>query len=252
MDTTAITAEHMLDALADFQAQADYLEMQKRELLDAVKIPAEVLQVQDDANKRRKELDQRLFEKMGMIATAQREAITAIKDPEMPPEYVAAIKAAQLERAKIQSHFSMVEETERQAILSAKEQVDIDLQAKTANVYREVEIRKQEIAAEFEDKGAGVKENIAKLTAEIKATVKAIGKTIKGQFYQAVYVKGRTTWKTDDLDTVYFDLNAVVNTLQRWDSPEGTLLGERIAGIIEKMTGARKVGEPSITLRSNK
>ena len=43
-----------------------------------------------------------------------------------------------------------------------------------------MEIRKQEISAEFSDKAAGVLDNIAKLTVQIKAETKKLGKTVKG------------------------------------------------------------------------
>jgi phage host-nuclease inhibitor protein Gam len=104
-----------------------------------------------------------------------------------------------------------------------KAKIDADLQAKTADVYTKVYIRRNEIEAEFADKAASVIDNIASLTAEIKAATIQEGKTVKSKFWQAVYVKGRVTWNTDMLD------------------------GMCVA--FPELLKARKCGEPSVTLR---
>ena len=49
--------EKMLDQLGEWEAQAALLEMDKRRLLDEVKIPDEVLAAQDEANKKRQAID---------------------------------------------------------------------------------------------------------------------------------------------------------------------------------------------------
>ena len=215
--------EQMLDQLAEWQAQADLLEMDKRRLLDEVKIPAEVLAAQDEANKARQEIDAQLWKQQRIQNQEKEVALSSREKPELPPEYVAAMEKYRLDGVAIERRFDEMMQEDQKKIGDAKAQIDADLQAKVADVYRQVEIRKQEISAEFSDKAAGVLDNIAKLTADIKNAVKEVGKTVKGKFYQAVYVKGRVSWNTDMLDGMI--------------------------AVIPQLAKARKEGEPSVTLR---
>lgn len=218
-----MNTEQLLDRLAEYQAQADLLEMDKRRLLDEVKIPAEVLAAQDEANKKRQEADSLSFQLQCAINKECREAISAVADPEMPAEFVAALAAARAKREGIEHEFDRQANVVRDNAAALKLKIDADLNTKVEDVYDQVSRRKSDIVAEFDYKAASVLDNIAKLTADIKAAVKAEGKTVKGQFYQAVYVKGRVTWITDMLDGMIIVFPA-----------------------LEK---ARKVGEPSVTLR---
>ena len=68
-----------------------------------------------------------------------------------------------------------------------------------------------------------MKENIDALEKQIKDAVKALKKSVKGDFFHAVYVSGRITWNTDKMEA------------WRVDHPW--------------LNDARKEGEPSITLR---
>jgi hypothetical protein len=213
----------LLDELAEFQSQADYLELKKRELLDAVKIPAEVLAAQDEANKRRQAIDSALYAAQKEINAQCRAVVSDLAKPELPPEYVEAMAAYQAQVDDANSQASSRAEQAQKRASEDKALVDAILQAKVADVYKQVETRKVEINAEFDDKASGVLDNIAALTARIKAEVKAAAQTVKGKFFQAVYVKGRVTWNTDMLDGMVIAFPA-----------------------LEK---ARKVGEPSVTLR---
>lgn len=183
-----MTPEQMLDTLADFQAQADYLEMQKRELLDAVKIPDEVIAAQDEANKAKRLVDEEYRQMAEAIAIEKQQKLTAVAIPKEIEEIYRRISAERLEIEKQQQR--LLGDAWNIAC-QKKERIDNGLNDSIADVYNQVQIRKSEIAAEFDGKAVSVKDNIAKLTAEIKDTVKQIGKTIKGQFLMAKYVKGR-------------------------------------------------------------
>lgn len=102
----------------------------------------------------------------------------------------------------------------------------LDLQKKdlvTAAFPAEVRQRLDEIDAEFSGKAGAVDANIAELTEDIKSEVLALGVTAKGQFFMAIWNKGRTTWDSKKLDGM--------------------------ASIIPQLNDARKVGEPTVTLR---
>lgn len=92
--------------------------------------------------------------------------------------------------------------------------IDLDKQKLIDDLYNRLytpeirqaldEIKKAEadINTEFALKSEAVDENIAKLTAEIKADVLAGGATVKGTHMMAVWTKGRVSWDTKALDGV--------------------------------------------------
>jgi hypothetical protein len=215
--------EKMLDQLAEWQAQADLLEMDKRKLLDEVKVPAEVLAAQDDANKRRKQAEAESWRRQQEIGKARDAAYNAVPRPELPAEYLEAMRAADAKRDELTAEFERQARAARDAAAEASARIDADLQAQVKDVYRQIETRKLEIEAEFGGKLDDLKANVDKLTTAIKLAVIAEGKTVKAQFYQAVYVKGRITWNTDMLD------------------------GMIVA--FPDLAKARKEGQPSVTLR---
>jgi hypothetical protein len=90
------------------------------------------------------------------------------------------------------------------------------------------EIRSQldELHVEHLGQSTAVQENIAKLTAEVKAEVVALGGTVKGARLQAVYAKGRVSWDTSKLD-IY-------------------------AKAYPEIAELRKEGEPSVSIRAVK
>jgi hypothetical protein len=215
--------KEMLDTLADYQAQKDLLELQKQELIDQVKVPDEVLEAQVEANKQRQAVDSALYAAQQEINAQCRAVVADLVEPVLPPEYVEAMAAyfAQVEDANSQASFRS--EKERKRATETKAKIDAELQATVQDVYTQVEQRKCDIEYEFADKAKSVIENITDLTAEIKAATIKIGSSQKGKFWQAVYVKGRVTWNTDMLD------------------------GMCVA--FPDLAKARKVGEPSVTLR---
>jgi hypothetical protein len=212
----------MLDALADYQAQVDYLDMQKRDLLNEVKIPAEVLAAQDEANKRRQAVDNECRNKLDAI---QELCDAQMSEVVIPPEIEAAFRAIEAKRneianAAIQKRAAVLAEAQ-----AHKNEIEAALTQSTQDVFTQVETRRAEINTEFAGKAEAAQDNIAKLTAEIKDAVIREKKSAKGAHYQAVYVKGRVTWNTDMLDGMIVAFPALAQ--------------------------ARKEGQPSVTLRRN-
>jgi hypothetical protein len=243
--------ENKLDALADFQSQIDYLEIQKRKLLNEVQVPAEILTAQDEANKARQEVDSDLRKLQKDIYQQKDEELEKVRDPELPPEYAAALIEANERRQEIINEYNALIEARAHRANEQKAKIDADLQSKTRDVYAQLAQRKAEIEIEFDEKSSGAKDNIAKLTAEIKAEVVKVGKSVKGHFWQAVYSPGRTTWKTDLLDDVYFTLHKIEKLLIILipEHEELVVLGIEVGGIIGNLEKARKVGDPSVSLR---
>ena len=88
------------------------------------------------------------------------------------------------------------------------------------------EIRQKvaDIEAEFSGKNKVVNEKISALESEVKEDVKKNGETVKGNFLMAVFTKGRVSWDTKALDG-YVAAHPEVEQF-------------------------RKVGEPSVSIRS--
>lgn len=217
------TIHEQLDQLAEFQAQRDLIEMQKSDLLNSVKIPAEVLAAQEEANKRRQYYDTRLEDIRKEIEARAKAEIEAVPMPELPAKYLRAFDEARQKRAEIQS---LCQNDVEAAILQTREtkaKVDAELTAKVGTIYAQVETRKREISDEFGAKVNAVNANIDALTDEIKRAVVAEGHSVKGKVFHAVYAAGRVSWNTDMLDGMVIAFPA-----------------------LEK---ARKVGQPSVTLR---
>ena len=95
--------------------------------------------------------------------------------------------------------------------------------ARDAAIPEEVEAALADIDAEFTPKLDAVAEKIAALEADAKTAVLAEGATVKGGALQAVYSKGKTTWDGKKLDGMM--------------------------SIIPQLGDARKVGEPSVSIR---
>jgi hypothetical protein len=106
---------------------------------------------------------------------------------------------------------------QRDALMLAK-------QAEVEKIYTP-EIRQDvaDIEVEFAQKAEAVTANIAALEAEVKDAVLASGKSVKGEYLQAVWSKPRVSWDTKTLD------------------------GLMIA--IPQLAQARKEGAPSVSIR---
>lgn len=101
---------------------------------------------------------------------------------------------------------------------------EMDKQALIDSVLTpEIKAKLADIEAEFADKVGAVDQNINDLTARVKQAVISDGQTVKGNYLQAVYMKGRVSWDTKTL--------------------------EGLAIAMPKLLDAKKEGEPSVSIR---
>lgn len=80
----------------------------------------------------------------------------------------------------------------------------------------------KELDEEYAPKLSEAREKISSIEAEIKALVVAHGETVKGDYIQAVYVKGRTSWDTRALDG-YAKAHPELSELRRVGDPTVSL-----------------------------
>lgn len=101
---------------------------------------------------------------------------------------------------------------------------ELDRQALIDSVLApEIKAKLADIDAEFADKVGAVDQNINDLTAQVKQAVISEGQTVKGNYLQAVYMKGRVSWDTKTL--------------------------EGLAIVMPKLLDAKKEGDPSVSIR---
>jgi hypothetical protein len=205
-----IEIEHIqtkLDALAEYQAQKDSIEARKRELLDEVKVPAEVIQVMNQGNKKSGEFEARKRKELDAINAEIEEQLSAIVVPE---EIKAALAEIDHQRGLVETYRRVKQAEFQEAIFDNRNKIQTEIQMQTAQVYADIAQRKLEIEAEFAGKAAAVDENIAALEAEIKADVLKTGHTITGKYKQAVWNKGRVgTWNSGKLDGLALIMPAI-------------------------------------------
>lgn len=215
-----MNVQEKLDQLAEFHSQKDGIEFQKKSLLNEVKVPEEIIQVMNNGNKRTQEFESNQRHAMTLI---NEEAEKALKNIVIPEEIRAALAEIDNRRKLVEDLRNARQDEIRKSIADKRNEIYAETQAQTAKVYADIEQRKRDIEAEFSGKSDDVDKNIAALEAEIKAETKARGETIKGKYFMAVYVKGRTSWNNDMLDGMI--------------------------SLVPQLEKARKVGEPTITLR---
>jgi hypothetical protein len=98
--------------------------------------------------------------------------------------------------------------------------------AEDAVITPEIQAELSLIRFDFNAELAPLAEQIAETEAVVKEQTLTIGETQKGQFLQAVYMSGRVSWDTKGL--------------------------EGLAIVIPEINNLKKVGEPSVSIRSNK
>ena len=212
-----------LNKLDEFDCQKDSIEHAKREMLNEIKVPAEMIEVQNRAN----DLAQKYAaSQQRKIDQLRAECAAKLAEIQIPPEVAEILKQIDHQRGMVR----VFQEAQERDILKAIEEKRAELfeQAKreTEQVYKDLATRKAEIEAEFAGKIQDADANIEKLEAEIREMTKAEGRTVKGDYFTAVYNKGRITWNTDKMEAWIID---------------HPFLRE-----------ARKEGEPSISIRRNK
>jgi phage host-nuclease inhibitor protein Gam len=210
----------MLDTLADYQARRDLLESEKHALLEEVKIPAEVETIVKNGMKQMGEAEMSFIP---AFEAQQKEAEVNLAKIVVPEEIKVALAEIDRQRAEVNAKRAEQDAEVRQQIQTAKAEIQAKVEAETKGVYDALQQRRAEIEAEFAGKAEVVDDNIKKLTEEIKVATKDVGVTVKGQYYMAVYVKGRVSWNNDMLDGMI--------------------------ALVPQLEQARKYGEPSITIR---
>ena len=215
------TTEEKLDRLAEYHAQKVTVEFEKRDLLASVQIPDDVQAIVNAGIAAINAVDagfsneQRIFE--GQIEEELDEIV-------IPVEVKTILAEIDRKRALVQAKRLAHDDYIRRAINVRKLELQKELDAKVKTTIKEIANKRREIEEEFAGKRDDVDKNIADLEAEIKADVKAEGKSVKGNFFQAVFNRGRVTWNTDMLD--------------------GFLAAH------PELKDARKEGEPSVSIRS--
>ena len=186
-----------LDALAEYQAQSDLMEANKRALLDEVKIPAEVEAIVGAGMKQMSEVEMSFIPTLN---TLLEEANKKLAEIVVPEEIKAALAEIDRQRALVTLTRQAQDAEIRQRIQAMKTEIQAKVEKETKGVYTALAQRKAEIEAEFAGKAEAVDENIKKLTDDIKANIKLLGCSVKGERYQGVYVSGRVTWDPKSLD----------------------------------------------------
>lgn len=235
-----------LDLLAEFHSKRDSLELEKRELLNEIQVPAEVEKIVNDGMAKIAAIDEGIRSGAKEYDAKIDAKLAAVV---IPKEYQDELEEIDRARAEIVSKMGEVEAQKRairneQAEFHAamfdnsaklKQTLREQIELQTRDVYKQLDQRKAEIEAEFSGKAEDVAANILKLENEIRDDLKkeaaeklekdpkAKDLSVKGKYFHAVYVRGRVTWNTDKMDAWVID---------------HPFLKE-----------ARKEGDPSITIR---
>ncbi len=254
MDKTTIIEK--LDRLAEYNAQRDAIELQKRALLEEVKTPDDVIDVQRQNNEAAR-LHQEAVERQ--IEALKYETDKELSTVQIPPEVRQILDKIDHERAEImRKHTEKVGEMIA-GMTAYRTKLQSETESKTRQVFNDLAARKQEIEYEFSGAARAVDENIRKLKSEIEADTLKHGDSVKGKFLLAVWSKGRSgTWITDNLEKVPMKMpgvvmNAVLSIVQL-DDDTVSKLKIHIAGIIATtLSECRNPdGKPSVTFRNVK
>jgi hypothetical protein len=190
--------EAKLDRLAEFQSKKDSIEFRKRELLDEVKVPAEVLAVMNEGNKKSGEFEARKRKELDAINAEIEAQLARIIIPE---EIKAALAEIDHQRGLVETYRRVKQAQFQDAIFDNRNKIQAEMQMQTAQVYADIAQRKLEIEAEFAGKANAVDENIEALKREIEADVLKRGESVKGKYFHAIWNKGRVgTWNSGKLD----------------------------------------------------
>jgi phage host-nuclease inhibitor protein Gam len=212
----------MLDQLDEFHCQRDSIAAEKQALLDEVKIPDEIIDIQRQANEAVKYREGLMNERLQSLREQTEQELSEITIPE---EIRAALAEIDRKRREISDRRDAEHKKAMTAMNDYRAEIQQETEAKTRQVYDDISARKREISAEYQGKEQAAAENIAKLEKAIKEAAREHGKTVKGKHFSAVYVKGRVSWNTDMLDGMI--------------------------ALVPQLEKARKEGEPSITIRKS-
>jgi len=186
-----------LDTLAEYQSQRTLLELDKKTLLEDVRVPEEVQAIVAAGMKEASEVFISFTPEVeASIAQEKAELDTVV----VPEEIKVAFAEIDTKRAAIRARYRAQDAQRRDKIAAQQAAIRTRVEEETKGVFTALVQRKTEIEAEFAGKEAAVDLNILHLTEEIKLEVKTIGFTVKGLFRQAVYVKGKRSWIPQRLD----------------------------------------------------
>lgn len=214
------TIETKLDTLAEYQSQKDSIDAAKKALLNDVSVPAEVQDKVAASNLIIASIDAAASKD---IAAIQAEVNSQLDKIVIPDQIREAYEQIEQQRALVRKYQDAKIADIRERANNLRGDASTNLQDQVKSTYDALALRKRDIEAEFAGKLNDVDDNIKALEAEIKAATKAEGKTVKGKFISAIYVRGRISWDNDGLNA-YADQNP---------------------GVVKYRT----IGEPSITLR---
>ena len=186
-----------LDRLAEYQAQRDLMEIDKRALLEDVKVPDEIQAVVSAGMKKMSEVDGSFSEARKALQEEIDERLAMVFIPE---EIRKALFEIDRKRKEIMDDKIERENEFSNEIRIRKEKIQIEVDVATKDVYAAIATRKNEIEVEFSGKSEAVDENIKKLEEEIRSDVKTIGYTVAGEHFRAEYVKGKKSWNPQRLD----------------------------------------------------
>ncbi len=115
-------------------------------------------------------------------------------------------------------------------VRAAAEITRLDYEAKRAEILRSVQAELDALQAEYEPLLESAQARATALEAEVKEAVLALGATVKGSTYQAVYVRGRVTWDNQKLDQ-YAQAHPEILSYRREGDPgvRLTVVGARTA-----------------------
>lgn len=195
MDETEI--KQKLDTLADWQLRRDGMEANKRALLEQNEVPADVQAIVAAGMKQMSEVENSFTPTLQAL---EEEATAKLALIVVPEEIKAALAEIDRQRDAVRIDMQNKQVEIRNRVRAIKAEVQANTEAKTHDIYSAIAQRKAEIEAEFAGKAGAIDDNIRKLTEEIKAEIKALGTSVKGQYMQAVYVKGRVTWDSSKMD----------------------------------------------------
>jgi len=186
-----------LDRLAEFQTQRDLIDMDKRQLLDEVQIPAEVEAIVNNGMDKLNKIGDEFLPAKKLFDDQCDAEYSAI---EIPEDIRIALAEIDKKRQDIMNKKREYDMNVGQLIDEKRIALQAEVETKTIDVYAAIARRKDEIEAEFAGKAEAVDENIKKLTEDIKADVKSLHYTVNGKYLQAVYNKGKKSWISQRLD----------------------------------------------------
>jgi hypothetical protein len=108
---------------------------------------------------------------------------------------------------------------------AAVDMTRLDYEAKKTEVLKKVQAELDALESEYQPLLDAAEENASALELEIKNDVLLSGESVKTDFYQAIYVKGRVSWDNDGIT--------------------------RYATVHPDVLQFRKEGQPSVSLRKN-